>query len=130
MKCSAAVAVCLFALSACTTTTVPLTLPIDLVAKVSNPTHTGWNVDFCHDGKLINSLPECAQLGGEIYRVELLHTRTSSGAAVVSTRIIGLSAHALDKDYRFKASIHLEEAPKDFRESTGIEYLARDWERL
>jgi hypothetical protein len=101
---------------------------MDVVGIVSQPTLTGWYVDFCNEGQLKASFHDCGQIGGEIYRATLLNVQTPKGTDVIPKLIIGFPAHALPKSYRDKKRIHLVMAPEDFRKATGIVYFARDWE--
>ena len=112
---------------ACTANSVHVTTPIELVGIVSEPTFTGWFVDFCHGRQLTESLPDCVQVGGEIYRATLLNAQTPQGSNVAHKLVIGFPAHALPKSYRHKKRIYLVTAPEDFRNATGIVYFARDW---
>ncbi len=60
----------------------------------------------------------------EIYRVTLRDVRTLEGKKLSPRLVVGLTSHALRKDYRERKRFRLEKAPDNFRVSTGIEYLA------
>jgi hypothetical protein len=94
---------------------------------VSKPTYTGWMVDYCGDDVPVPSLPQCAQIGGEIYRATLSEVRTLEGNRISQRFIIGFTGHALPKHYRDTKRLCVEKAPDDFRAATGIEYLVRRW---
>jgi hypothetical protein len=63
----------------------------------------------------------------EIYRVTLRDVQTIDGKKLSPRLVVGLTSHALPKDYRERRRLRLERAPDNFRVSTGIEYLA--WPR-
>jgi len=111
---------------------VRVILPDEVIAQVSGPEYTGWNQDLCNEGQVTRSLPGCAPLGPgvyemEIYRVTLRDVQTIDGKKLSPRLVVGLTSHALPKDYRERRRLRLERAPDNFRVSTGIEYLA--WPR-
>jgi hypothetical protein len=114
-------------LTACSGIPVIIETPVTLVGVVSKPTFTGWYVNFCANGQLTDSLPVCAQIGGEIYKATLLDSETLDGKGMVRKLVIGFPAHALPPDYRARKRIQLERAPDDFKAATGIAYFARNW---
>jgi hypothetical protein len=115
-------------LAGCVTLPDNIGTPITLIGIVTNPVLTGWYRDFCEAGQLTGSLPDCVQVGGEIYRATLLDARTPEGQRISQKLIIGFPAHALPQNYRSKKRIHLETSSDDFRIATGIEYFADEWD--
>jgi hypothetical protein len=111
----------------CVAEPVQIGIPAELIGTVSDPVTTGWYKDFCEAGKLTASLPECVQVGGEIYKVAFLDARTPDGKWISNKIVIGFPAHALPRTYRRESRIHLVKSPDDFRVATGIEYLVTDW---
>ena len=114
-------------LAGCATVRSEIETPVTIVAVVSQPTFTGWYRDYCRDGNLTGSMPNCLQHGGEIYRVTLHDVRTIDGKPVTDRLIIAFPAHALGRTYREEKQIDLVEAPEVFVSATGIIYLANDW---
>ena len=114
-------------LGSCAVVRAPLETPITLVGIVSAPTFTGWYRDYCQDGELTDSSPDCLQHGGEIYRVRLLDVRTISGTRVADRLVIAFPAHALGHSFRSKKRIELVSAPPEFAAATGILYFANHW---
>ena len=83
MESRAALTICVLVLPACSTTPVPfvvpsLVVPTDIVATVSKPHYTGWQLDHCKD-EGVGSDATCVNLGGDIYKVTLLDVRTLGG---------------------------------------------------
>jgi len=115
------------ALSGCAVISIPIETPIEVVGMVTNPKGTGWARDFCDEGRPVLSAPNCAQIGGEIYRVNLINVRAQNHSLIAKKLIIGFPAHALTRKYRGTKRLRLERAPADFRSATGIEILATDW---
>jgi hypothetical protein len=115
------------ALGACATRPLTLTVPRDVIATVSRPRYTGWQIDHC-----ANEPPDvelgCVSIGGDIYKVLLLDVRMAGGQKIARTLIIGFPAHALRHDYRARLRLHLVQASDDLRKDTGIEYMASHWE--
>jgi hypothetical protein len=68
----------------------------------------------------------CLSAGGELYAAWLRDARTVDGERVSSRLKIAYPAHALKRSYRLHTDVFLQRAPADFREATGIEYLATD----
>jgi hypothetical protein len=95
--------------------------PADLVGEISRPVFTGWYIDYCNGGGLTKVFPNCAQVGGEIYKVSLLGERTQAGFP------IAFPAHALSSEWHARVHVHLVKAPEAFARETGIAYLAREW---
>ena len=114
-------------MSGCTADPIRFETPVEMIGVVSNPTTTGWYKNYCDGGRLTTSLPDCVQVGGEIYRVSLLDVRTPEGRRISHKLIIGFPAHALPSDYRDEKRMRLEKAPADFRNATGIEFLVSVW---
>jgi hypothetical protein len=115
------------ALSGCTVDVVRVETPIEVVGLVTNPRGTGWTKDFCDQGHLVVSAADCAQIGGEIYKVKLLDVRTPNRKLIAKELIIGFPAHALTRKYRGIKHLRLERSPEDFRNATGIELVATHW---
>jgi hypothetical protein len=115
------------ALSGCAVVSAPLETPVEVVGTVTNPKGTGWTRDFCDEGRPVLSAPNCAQIGGEIYRVKLINIRGKDSRLIAKKLTIGFPAHALTRKYRGTKRLRLERAPADFRNATGIEILATDW---
>jgi hypothetical protein len=128
MNLRAAPTICILALAACSTISVPLEMPMDVVGTVSEPHYTGFQLNHCKDEESAKSVTTCINMGGEIYRVSLLDVRTSSGRIIAPKLIIGLPAHSLRDDYRARKHLHLVKASEDLQNGTGIEYFASDWE--
>jgi hypothetical protein len=101
---------------------------MDVVATVSKPRYTGWQLDYCNGEESSDPATACVSIGGEIYKVVLLDVRTPDGARVVSKLIIGFPAHALRNDYRARKRLHLVKTSDDLRTDTGLEYIASRWE--
>jgi hypothetical protein len=107
-----------------------VTLPDEVIGTISEPKYTGWNLDLCNEGQVTKSLPVCAPLGPavyemEIYRVTLRQVQTLGGKDLSPQVVVGLTSHALRKNYRERKRLRLERAPEYFRAATGIEFLAR-----
>ena len=92
------------------------------------PEYTGWNKDLCNEGQLTRSLPNCtlevAVYDMEIYRVTIREAQTLDGKRISPDLVVGYASHALRKDHRERKRLILSKAPDNFREATGIEYLA------
>jgi len=73
------------------------------------------------------SAPNCAQIGGEIYKVDLLNVRALRNEVIAKKLIIGFPAHALTRKFRGIKHLRLERSPNDFRKATGIELVATSW---
>ena len=114
-------------LSGCAVEAVRVEPPIDVVGMVKNPRGTGWTKDFCDEGRLVVSAPNCAQIGGEIYKVDLLNVRALRNEVIAKKLIIGFPAHALTRKFRGIKQLRLERSPDDFRKATGIELVATNW---
>lgn len=115
------------ALCSCSAVRISLETPVTLTGVVSQPTFTGWFRDYCRNGLLVDSSPDCLQHGGEVYRVKLVDVRTTGGARVAESLVIGFPAHALGPRYRSKKRIELVRAPPEFAAATGIFYFANHW---
>ena len=120
--CALVLTVCALALSACATTRVPLEMPMDVIATVTKPRYTGWQLDHCNGEK------DCLSVGGDIYKVQLLDVRKPDGSRVAQTLAIGFPAHALPEDYRARKHLHLVKASDNLRMDTALEYVANTWE--
>jgi hypothetical protein len=114
-------------LTACAGDAIRPESPIDVVGTVTNPRGTGWTKDFCDGGHLVVSAPDCAQIGGEIYKVNLLDVHTSDGRRIARKLVIGFPAHAITRKYHGTKRLRLERSQEDFRKATGIELVATDW---
>jgi len=101
---------------------------MDVVATVSKPEYTGWQLDHCKGEESDDPTSVCINIGGDIYKVVLLDVRTPGGKRIVPTLTIGFPAHSLPGNYRAKKRMHLVTASDDLRNDTGIEYFASDWE--
>jgi hypothetical protein len=126
---SATLLALVFLVAACATPPGLLNIPSDVVGLVSGPRYTGWMLDSCNEGQVTKSLTGCATLETftydiEIFRATVHDVQTPAGAKVSPKLVVGLVSHALRKDYRKRANLHLERAPEDFRVETGIEFLA------
>jgi hypothetical protein len=115
------------ALSGCAVDAFPVETPVEVVGTVTNPKATGWTRDFCDEGRPVLSAPNCAQIGGEIYRATLINVRAPDRRLIAKKLTIGFPAHALTRKYRGTKRLRLERAPDDFRNATGIAVLATDW---
>jgi hypothetical protein len=124
LKGSACVSLLVFGFAACATKPSSLSLPADVIGTVSSPRITDWRLDLCKEE------PECVQIGGEIYEVTLSNVRTPSGKRLASQVTIGFPAHGLTPKYRARVRLHLDTPSLGFRQATGIEYLAKDWEHV
>jgi hypothetical protein len=124
----AAIAAYAVALNACSTTRVPLELPMDVVATVSKPRYTGWKLDHCAADESTDATTPCVSIGGEIYKAILSDVRTTDGRRIASSLTIGFPAHALRRDFRARKRLHLVKASDGLRNDTGIEYIANRWE--
>jgi hypothetical protein len=120
--------VCTVVLSACTTTKVLLETPIDVVATVSKPHYTGWQIDHCKGEESSDPDTACISHGGEIYKARLSGVRTLDGKRIVPTLTIGIPAHSLARDFRARIRLHLVKSADDLRKDTGIEYIASHWQ--
>ena len=105
----------------CTPAPVRIDTPVDLIGEISSPDFTGWYIDHCSGGGLTKTLPNCTQIGGEIYKVTL------QGSSATRSFVIAFPAHALSHQYRARVHVHLVEAPSAFANETGIAYLASEW---
>ena len=120
--CALALTVCVLALSACATPEVPFKMPMDVIATVTKPQYTGWQLDYCKGEE------DCLSIGGDIYKVRLLDVRALDGSRVARTITIGFPAHALREDFRARKQLHLVKASDDLRKGTALEYIASAWE--
>lgn len=120
-------ATCVLIVAACAANPTHVVTPIELVGIVANPTYTGWYIDYCNDSQPTKSAPNCVRIGGDIYKANLLDAREPGGTYSARKLVIGFPAHALPKTYRERKRMRLEMAPDDFRNETGILYLATDW---
>ncbi len=112
--------------SGCTVAPVRTETPIDLVGDISSPAFTGWYIDYCNGRGLTKVFPNCAQIGGEIYKVMFHGTRTPQSSSSQSL-VIAFPAHALSREYNARVHVHLVKAPDAFAHETGIAYLASEW---
>jgi hypothetical protein len=115
------------ALSGCVADAFPVETPVEVMATVTNPKGSGWTRDFCDGGRPVISAPNCAQIGGEIYRVTLINVRTLDHRLIAKKLTVGFPAHAITRKYRGTKRLRLEKAPDDLRSATGIAILATDW---
>ena len=101
---------------------------MEIIAVVTDPRPTGWWKDFCQDGALIEEMPECIQIGGQLQRVKLNSIKTLDGRPIAGTAYIGLAGSQLVSNYRQEKIIKLRQAPAPFRKATGLEFIADAWE--
>lgn len=130
MKFKAIPSACFFLLVSCSSSTASPNIPITLVGTVSNPSFTGWYRDYCDNGNLVKGLPNCLQTGGEIYKAVLLNAHTENGSYSVKKLIIAFPAHAIPNGYRAKHRVSLVKTPQPFQNTTGISFLANEWDSL
>jgi hypothetical protein len=107
---------------------VLLEIPIDVVATVSKPHYTGWQIDHCKGEESSDPDTACISHGGEIYKVRLSDVRTLDGKRIVPSLTIGIPAHSLARDFRARIRLHLVKSADDLRKDTGIEYIASHWQ--
>lgn len=101
--------------------------PSTIVALVSEPKPTGWWRDYCQDGVLVQQVPECVQIGGQVLRVKLTNIRTLGGEPIEGTAVIGLPGPQYVPSYQGEKEIQLQTSPPEFFEATGLEFIAGDW---
>jgi hypothetical protein len=128
MKIPVAAVVCTVCLIGCAARDVRISTPETLIGTVSNPQFTGWYVDYCNGGALVETAPNCMQMGGELYRVILLNPRSEAGGRLARRLVIGFPAHALPTQYREEKRVRLVPASAEFAEATGIRYVATKWD--
>ncbi len=116
------------ALSSCSSTSALIEVPIDVVATVSMPRYTGWQIDYCEGDESTDPETTCVSHGGEIYKAKLSDVRTPDGRRLVATLTIGFPAHALPRDFRARKRLHLVKAADDLKRDAGIEFVASHWE--
>jgi hypothetical protein len=116
-------------LSGCVSNPAEIKTPNEIIGIVSNPQFTGWLKDLCNEGQVTKSLSGCAPHGVavyemEVYKVTIRQARMLGGGKISQDLVVGFASHALRKDYRERKRLYLQRAPDNFRDSTGIEYLA------
>jgi len=123
----------LFILCGCVSVPVSLETPLILVGTAKNPEFTSWYRDVCVSGKLVRDRyvsAECLPHGGEIYKVTLTHARTLDGERVHGAIDIAYPAHALASHAKWETDVFLQPTPENFREASGIEYIATAYGNL
>lgn len=113
-------------LSGCTSPPLQIATSVELVGEISNPAFTGWYTNYCNGGSLTKASPNCAQVGGEIYKAVLLGVQTP-GSSSPQNFVIAFPGHALSREYRARVHVYLVRAPDNFTHETGIAYLVREW---
>ena len=121
-----AIAALFILLSGCASALVQIDTPVELTGEISNPVFTGWYIDYCNGGGLTRVSPNCAQIGGEIYKTTLSGMQPPRSGSPQSL-VVAFPAHALSREYHARVHILLVKAPPDFARETGIAYLAREW---
>jgi len=119
-------AVALLAISGCATRTIALPLPLDVIATVSAPRYTGWQLDTCDGGQAVNPSTACLRADGDIYRVLLRDVQAMDGKPIAGKMSAGIASRALPGDYRATRRLRLVKSSDSLRADTGIEYIASD----
>ncbi|MEM6810455.1 MAG: hypothetical protein AAF574_14590 [Pseudomonadota bacterium] len=116
----------LMVVAGCASAPSVVTTPVLLEGRVTGAEYTGWDRDICGTGRPSKDRygdASCVPFGGEYFRSAFFAHSDVDGARVGQKLTIAYPGHAL-ATVNFRGWLFLLSSPDDFREETGIAYIA------
>lgn len=107
-------------------------LPSEFTAIPKSSEFTGWILDHCNGATPIRiEALDCAQIGGEIYRVQLTDIWAANGVRLSLRSQFLVPSHGLNlsAENREVWAFQAKETTPGLQAATGIKYIAADYHR-